>query len=343
VGPGGPDTVEAQSLLARAKEARRAAEAALGLTHKSLDSRATDADLAEAVRRHPNLTDLRLNHCREIRNLSVLERLPKLKELDILGCDGVADLSVLGRLPALEGLTPSGKFGQRDLAALARGSPKLRRLDLEWAPAVTDLAPLAGLKELAELSLPPGAGDADLTRVADDHPDLAKLSLRLNKRLADFSPLSRMRGLRSLTPPAGTGAQLRAATGRCPQISELVVVSGRELGGMGFLENLPMLRALCLSCSPDLDDLAPLAVKAPGLTSLRLVQCNRVWNLRPLTGLKNLRDLNIQFCDGLSDISPVGEMKGLKLFMLYGCKEVGGEQLEAVRRALPGCQIGGNR
>jgi len=333
-----PDTREAQALLAEAKARIADIERARNTSYLTLPQTATDAQLAEAARLYPNLTQLEMPYCREVTDLSPIETLKRLKSLNIMNCDKVRDLSVLAELPELVEFVPNRALTNEGLAQVARGAPKLRRLDLEWASSVTDFSPLARLTGLESLSLPPLTTDADLGRVVADHPNLSALSLRLTVRIKDYAPLARLTKLREFFPPRSTATQIAVIIEFTPNITELVIVDAQDLNDLAFLARLPRLNSLCLSSCRGLNDLSGLK-QAKVLAGLRIVQCNDLSDLTPVGELPNLASLNIQFCDGISSLKPVARVKGLKQFILYGCPEIPQAEIDALKRELPGCQF----
>lgn len=90
-------------------------------------------------------------------------------------------------------------------------------------------------------------------------------------------------------------------------------ISGKgitRLEGIGELRNLRVLNA----AGNEISDLAPLE-KLVKLQKLNLRE-NEISDISPLIGLKQLMYLNLHSNEGITDITPIGEMRGLQTLIL---------------------------
>jgi len=84
-------------------------------------------------------------------------------------------------------------------------------------------------------------------------------------------------------------------------------------------------------------DATPLA-SCPNLEYLE-IQTTNCTDLSPLSGLKNLRHINLGFIPALEDISPLYELTELERLWLGSNNGVPQEQVEEMQRRAPNCRI----
>ena len=99
---------------------------------------------------------------------------------------------------------------------------------------------------------------------------------------------------------------------------------------------MPDLEILVLALD-DFYDISPLE-SCPKLRYAEL-QTSSLSDLRPLSKLKNLTDLNICYCFALHDISPLYELPQLKRLYIGCLTPVPEEQVEQMRKIAPDCEI----
>ena len=107
---------------------------------------------------------------------------------------------------------------------------------------------------------------------------------------------------------------------------------------LSFLQYLPDLEVLIIACNEPLRDISPVAF-CEKLEYLELFYTD-IDDLSPLSGLKNLRHLNIGHCPRLTDISPVYDLD-LERFYLGSPNftPVPQEQVDHYRELHPDCEV----
>lgn len=233
----------------------------------------------------------------------------------------LADLSWTGLLASCEFkrhsrfmIVGSAWFGNEHLAALCRERNDISRVAIIKCPGVTELFPLQSLLQLKEVlvygcpgvtNLAPLQGLAQLKNIGID--DCTGIN--------DLSPLQ---ALRELSELSFTG---------CTGVSELAP-----------LKALGQLKTLGLSGCTGVTDLTSLRSLAQ-LQTLFLNGCKSVLDLAPLQSLTHLKTLLLSFCTGVSDLTPLYTLLELTTLYLNGCTGVSEAQVDALRKALPKCDI----
>ncbi len=122
----------------------------------------------------------------------------------------------------------------------------------------------------------------------------------------------------------------------CTKVKYLDLGHNSYLREIDFLRYMPDLEILVLAMA-DFYDISPLE----NCSKLRYaeLQTSSLSDLRPLTGLKNLTDLNICYCFALHDISPLYEMPWLKRLWIGCLSPVPAEQVEHFREIAPECEV----
>lgn len=172
---------------------------------------------------------------------------------------------------------------------------------------IDSLKPLAELSSLKALVVD-ASKDGDLTPLAK----LSNLEVLWIDRtpILDLSPISHLTNLEGL------------------------YCNYTQISDLGPLANLPQLRTLYLNHTP-VSDLAPLA-KMPQLQTLSLIG-TQVRDLTPLAGCQELQSLRLAETP-VKDISPLLNLKNLQELDLRDT-DVSGEQVAALQKLLPNCQI----
>lgn len=248
-----------------------------------------------------------------------------------------------GQLAALEVLPPLADLyavidgPQPELRFLRRHAPALKRLTLMFDEPGVDMAELPGMANLSWLSLGvPGLVDLGFL---DDLPELRSIWLPYCEEVRDFGPLkrhSRLDGLAvqgssrltaldqlpSLHEVTTLGLQrsslscgLRALVEAAPSVETLFLSGCHWLDDLGALAALP-LRQLDLDKCTAVHDIEPLA-SAKGLAWLDLSR-TRISGLAPLAGLRDLRQMHLDGCDGITDLGPLASLRSLTALSLRG-------------------------
>jgi Leucine-rich repeat (LRR) protein len=114
-----------------------------------------------------------------------------------------------------------------------------------------------------------------------------------------------------------------------------------RIDDISFLEDLPKLRLLIISCN-HIVDVSPLA-RLQDLEYVELFK-NLIEDVRPLAKLEKLIDLNISH-NRIKDLSPLQTLTGLERLWIYNANNynaknpVPPEQVEALQQALSSCNI----
>lgn len=122
----------------------------------------------------------------------------------------------------------------------------------------------------------------------------------------------------------------------CTKVKYLDLGHNSWLREIDFIRYMPDLEILVLALN-DFYDISPLE----SCTKLRYaeLQTSSLSDLRPLSKLKNLTDLNICYCFALHDISPLYELPQLKRLYIGCLTPVPEEQVEQMRKIAPDCEI----
>lgn len=122
----------------------------------------------------------------------------------------------------------------------------------------------------------------------------------------------------------------------CTKVKYLDLGHNAKMRDIGFVRNMPELEVAILAINT-VQDFSPLA-DCPKLEYLELFNTG-LSDLTPLSGLKNLRHLNICYNFGISDISPLYSLTELERLWI-GCYDpVPPEQIEKMREIAPNCEI----
>ena len=266
-----------------------------------------------------SLTTLDIRGCKALQDIQALKGLVRLTALNLINCQSLSDLSGLEGLSSLQELNLNGCTAVTRLQALS-GLTTLTTLDLSRC-AMSALRSLSALSGLRSLRIYSGKHLSDLSGL-EGLSSLKGLQLRLCERVTDLQPLS---GLTSL--------------------STLDLQDCRALVDLSGLEGLVSLTSLDLYECVALQDLQPLkALK--GLT-LRFGHPG-MGDLSPLKALTNLTTLHLNhgtswswhFANSaLSDLSPLKALTSLTLLTLGYCKRLSDGEINALREALPDCEI----
>jgi len=122
----------------------------------------------------------------------------------------------------------------------------------------------------------------------------------------------------------------------CTKVKYLDLGHNSYMRSIEFVRSMPELEAVVLAMG-NWYDASPLE-SCPNLRYAEL-QTTCISDLRPLSRLKNLTDLNLCYCFALHDISPLYELPQLKRLYLGSLTPVPAEQVERMREIAPNCEI----
>ena len=203
--------------------------------------------------------------------------------------------------------------------------------------SLSSLAHLSNLKylDLSDTNVSDLTFLAKLTRL--EGLDLAATSVK------DLSPLTNLTALKTLRLCGNTG-QMPTCSGHVHDVSPLENLSALEsldlsrnpVASLWPLTKLLHLEELDLTGTRVID-LTPLA----GLTRLKTldVSATAIECLSPLKGLTGLNKLDLNLTPQVTDLSPLHELTGLKLLNVVANDQIGEQEFNRLREALPNCQI----
>jgi len=283
-------------------------------SHKNrLPATTTNKQLAEYVRRKPNIENLYLNSCRNITDISPLASLSRLSLLSMDWCSKVEDISPLTNLTSL------------------------RQLNLHRCDSLVDLTPLTKIASLRVLHLPPTTTDEKLAQVSTHLPQLEKLVLKDCHQITDISPVAGLTNLMHLemnyAPELVDIAPLAGLTRL-----KVLDLKNTQVQDLGPLAKLSGLEWLYLSNNKRVNDISPLK----DLTNLRILSldsCKGVSDITPLSKLTKLTILNLSGLEEISDISALSNLSQLRNLYLRRCKKISLTQIRELRKTLPRCSI----
>ncbi|WP_411678844.1 leucine-rich repeat domain-containing protein [Clostridium thailandense] len=250
-----------------------------------------------------NITELRLEYCEIIKDISGIENLVNLKSLD-LTYSQVEDISELKGLKNLEELwLYDNKI--TDISAL-KDLTNLKNLQL-YGNQITDIPSLRGLTNLEYIDL--GNNKIhDITLLKELH-NLKELNLVYNN-ITDVSSLKELTNLNSLN------------------------LDNNNITDISPLGKLSNLKKLSLS-SNKTTDISPLK----GLINLNslVLDDNNITDISPLKGLTNLNYL-VLGSNKITDISPLEGLTNLSMLRLKDTP-INEAYKETLKKYLPNCDI----
>ncbi len=122
----------------------------------------------------------------------------------------------------------------------------------------------------------------------------------------------------------------------CTEVKYIDVGHNETLDDISFVSYMPKLEVaiLAMGCW---SDATPLA-SCTELEYLEM-QTTLCTDLSPLSGLKNLRHLNVAYIADLEDISPLYSLTDLERLWVGSYNKVPHEQIEQMRAAAPNCEV----
>lgn len=183
-----------------------------------------------------------------------------------------------------------------------------------------------------------GVSNEDMAKLRDEFPDV-KIVWRIwfGSNLSYSVRTDAERILASKPSVAGfvdeyNGADLKY----CTEVRFLDLGHNAPLADISFVKYMPKLEVAILAMGA-WSDASPLA-SCTELEYLEM-QTTRCTDLSPLSGLKNLRHLNIACITNLTDISPLYSLTELERLWLGSNNMVPWEQVEEMQKAAPDCEI----
>ncbi|RHW74440.1 leucine-rich repeat protein (LRRP) [Trypanosoma brucei equiperdum] len=273
---------------------------------------------------HSFLSELRVDVDGEVSHYKALQELPSLRTLWLRNSNmTLTDFFHVGEVDTLESLTLRGALNFKCLEAVAR-LPRLRALDLSET-LVNDkcLHAISACKTLQQLGL------SSCKRLRDVSPltqiaSLEELNLSRCENLKEVGALYRLSRLFRLDL-RGVHLTYRVvySLSKCTGLTELYVSSCEGLSGVAWLSNLESLGDLDIQWRKNLKHTGDVLACLPLLRVLDLsgtsISNESLWNI---SESKLLRRLDLSFCGGVKDISPISDIVTLEELNLKGCTSI---------------------
>jgi Leucine-rich repeat (LRR) protein len=286
------------------------------------DKKITQNDLAEILKKHPDVKYLDLSDCHLVGDFSLLGKLEQLEELSLCNNPQLNDISFLANLKNLKILN-LGSTGIEELSPLS-GLVNLQILNLKynyleslnplknlvnlhdlvlWGSAgFNDLNCLPGLTELRDLDI-----DSSTVKNIDVVKNFKKLDTLImdNCRIPDISPIKDLVNLRCLTMEVKM-MMPDPMFRNIENLTELrtLDLTNRGLKDISLLKNMKQLVDLQLD-SNCVVDITPIA----GLTKLRKLLLSGNKALRDLSCLSDLSEMRVFYIDGVAGNAATDKMK----------------------------------
>jgi hypothetical protein len=222
-----------------------------------------------------NLTDLDLNSCNQIEDISPLQSLINLTYLDLSSCEKIKNISPLQSLINLTYLNLSACNQIEDISAL-KDLTNLKELHLSSCNQIEDISSLKDLTNLKELHL------------------------SWCKKLADISPLQGLINLRLLYLRYCENIKDISSLQNLKNLEELNLRYCKNIKDISPLKNLKNLNELFLERCEEIADISPLQ-NLKNLKKLYLRYCKNIKDISPLQELKNLNELYLEGCQQIGD------------------------------------------
>lgn len=133
----------------------------------------------------------------------------------------------------------------------------------------------------------------------------------------------------------GGGGNLRPnnteALKYCTDVKYMDIGHNSEIGDISFLQYMPNLEVLIIAMDDIDDEMLKVLVNCPHLEFLE-IQTNHITDLSPLSGMKELKHLNIANNNYLSDISPLYGLTQLERLWIGVLTKVPQEQMDEMER-----------
>jgi len=257
------------------------------------------------------LTYLTIQRARNLTDIDSIAQMKQLRTLIFFYCKKLKDISPLEKLTGLKTLILSNSRSLSDISPLG-ALTSLEELDLRYCRNVSDIEVLANLNNLEKLNLDycgsrlvekpyylNEQNDQVMTLISilplKNLKQLKILKLRGCEQLNTLDCLSKLKQLTELD------ISLCVCLNECtvanfPKLERLVIKGCRETS-LITLSDLPVLREVSLATALNLQKL--IINRATQIESLDLSRCAQLDNIRMLSQLTQLSDLNISDCTNL--------------------------------------------
>ncbi|CBH14182.1 leucine-rich repeat protein (LRRP), putative [Trypanosoma brucei gambiense DAL972] len=248
---------------------------------------------------------------------------------------------------SIQTLRFEGEYPFADLSPI----PELRslgELSIEEAPKLENFVGIKNLPQLKALEVAEAPIRGGCLQTLTAGCNLVKLCLDSCPYLKDVSPLAEMTALEHLAICKCVGIETGIGSlGKLPALRELYLIGtsmrGNSLRGLGATTSLLNLCIVSCGCLTDVLHIADVQV----LRQLTLESCTSLEEgvgklgglpalyeldlsyssivdvfLQGLSSSRSLVKLNLSWCDQLTDVSPLAELKTLKYLNLQSCEAV---------------------
>ncbi|MFA4987126.1 MAG: hypothetical protein WC712_11110, partial [Candidatus Brocadiia bacterium] len=267
-----------------------------------------------------------------LRSIEFLRSLRSLMSLDLAGFE-VTDLSALAGLESLQHLSLSCRdLGQELSISLPCD---LRTLSLSACAGIRDLSFLDGTDRLSSLMLWGCSNISELPKLRAPMEQLKTLCIGNCQRLVDTSGLASMPALQALVI---SGTACKEVAG----FDTLKYLRYAYFNEMSMLEHLPKaapgvpLVSAHISAVQGLKSLEGIETWRE-LRQLDLELCEAIKDISPLASLAKLMDLKLSGGTSVEDIKPLAKMTWLKSLGIVGCPFATAANIELLKKALPEC------
>jgi len=267
--------------------------------------------------------------------LSSIESIARLPMLTRLGLKNTGldnnDLDILMRLTKLTELTLEGNkaitANKMDELKAALKNCEISHSDLYYT---VKLGNTEFTSDAASLSVS-GAGISSLEGL--EHFTALKTLVLSGNNISDLNPLKNLTQLEALDLYGNKVSDLSALAG-LTNLRSLSLLDN-SISSISALSGMTELTSLHLSFN-NVKDLSPLA-NLKKLTVLDL-NGNGIRNISALSGLTNLTELDLEYNE-ISDLTPLYSLTKLEKLYIRGNSSLTAEQVRALQKALPNCNI----
>jgi hypothetical protein len=281
----------------------------------------------EFLRRNVGITQLDLEDCTSVKDISPLVSLTNLTLLDLSGAK-VSDISPIGRMTKLRWLYMNSCREVHDWSPLGN-LPELLLLQLNFSRGLGVVPFLANMPDLEELtathtdivSLAPLAESRRLSSLNAHHCANLKYLPTMNESALQNLQVSSCPSLESLEP-----------LGRMRRLRSLIAFSSRNLSGFEVLSNSGMLRRFSASGCRKLDDVSFLAGKM-SLTEVNIADTG-VTRVAPISEAPAVVSVALNGLSGVEDLESLAKLENLRSLDLRGIGPVDLRAFASKRRLM---------
>ena len=263
------------------------------------------------------LTRLSLSDAKELHDIEVVRQFSNLESITLHNT-AATDLAPLGTLKELTHVNVKGVV--RSIAGLENAT-EIEKLSIQ-SPMLQDFQPLSGLKKVRRLTL--GCDDLDSLKVISQMKDLEFCQIESKKlrTLAGIEGLSKLKELRlhncesleNVQAIQGLNLEELAICNYPPVQKFPPILPLKDLSG---IEDLALLEKLNLS-NNSIEDFVGLK-NLPLLKELTAKHCTELRSLKGVTGLLDLRRLELDQCFSLPSLTGLAGLNQLDILDCYKC------------------------